>query len=50
MPTREHGQTVKTTTEARAAVSRQGGSTVLVISTIAVIVVFAIVYFAFFAH
>jgi hypothetical protein len=50
MPTREHGQTVKSTTEARAAVTRQGGSRILVISTLAVIVLFAIIYFAFFAR
>jgi hypothetical protein len=50
MPTREHGQTVKTTTEARAAVRHQGLSSMLVISTLSVIVLFAIIYFAFFAR
>ena len=48
MPTREHGEIVKTGTEARAAVRHQGLSSVLVISTLGVIVLFAIIYFAFF--
>ncbi|MGC1465564.1 MAG: hypothetical protein WA792_07510 [Pseudolabrys sp.] len=43
------GKIVETKTEARAGVTGQGGSIVLVISTLAIIVVFAIVYLYFFA-
>ena len=43
------GKIVETTTEARAGVTGQGGSIVLVLSTLGVIVLFACVYFYFFA-
>jgi len=43
------GKIVETKTEARAGVTHQGGSIVLVISTAAVIVLFAVVYVYFFA-
>jgi hypothetical protein len=42
------GKIVETKTEARAGVTGRGGSIVLVISTLAIIVVFAIVYLYFF--
>jgi hypothetical protein len=40
----------RNTTEARAATTGHNASTVLVVSTIAVIVAFAVVYFVYFAH
>jgi hypothetical protein len=48
MPHQENGRTVESRTEARAAVTRTGLSTMLVVSTVGVIVLFAIIYFAFF--
>ena len=38
------------TTRARAAVTGQNGSIVLVVSTLAIIVAFAVVYFFYFAR
>ena len=43
------GKIVETTTEARAGVSGQHGSTVLLISTLAVVILLAGVYLYFFA-
>jgi hypothetical protein len=45
MPRVEDNQVVESTTEARAAVTGQNVRYVLVISTLAVIVLFAVVYF-----
>jgi hypothetical protein len=43
------GKIVETTTQARAGVTGQGGRIVLVVSTLGVIVLFACIYFYFFA-
>jgi hypothetical protein len=48
MPTQDHGRIVETTVEARGAETGRPTRNVLVISTIAVIVVLAIVWYVFF--
>ncbi|WP_200941224.1 hypothetical protein [Afipia sp. Root123D2] len=48
MPTKEHGQIVETPTEARQGEPGPSMLAVLTISTIALIFVFAIVWFLFF--
>jgi hypothetical protein len=48
MPTKEHGQIVETPTEARQAEPGPSMLAVLTVSTIALIFVFAIVWFLFF--
>ena len=50
MAHKENGQIVETTTEARAGIAGVGVNIVLVVSTLSVIVLFAIIYFAFFAR
>jgi hypothetical protein len=48
MPTKEHGHIVETPVEARAGFLDRPVAVVLIASTIAVVVAFAAVYFAFF--
>jgi hypothetical protein len=48
MPHREQGRIVKTKTEARAGTTGQGARWVLVVSTAAVVVIFAILYVHYF--
>jgi hypothetical protein len=48
MPTKQHGQIVETPTEARQAEPGPSMLAVLIVSTIALIFVFAIVWFLFF--
>jgi len=48
MPTKQHGQIVETPTEARQAEPGPSMLAVLTVSTIALIFVFAIVWFLFF--
>lgn len=48
MPTKQHGQIVETPTEARQAEPGPSMLAVLTVSTIALVFVFAIVWFLFF--
>jgi hypothetical protein len=48
MPTQDHGRIVETTTEARGAETGRPTRNVLVTSTVAVIVLLAIIWFVFF--
>jgi hypothetical protein len=50
MPKTERGRIVETTTEARAADSHSEPFNALLWGTVGVIVLFGVVYFAFFAH
>jgi hypothetical protein len=48
VPTRENGRIVETTTEARSAETGRPTRNVLVISTVTVVIIFAIVWYIFF--